>query len=103
MILLSGNDMARLGCGECSGCSACCEGMGQSILLDPYDIFQLQAGTGQSYAGEDRTLCRKRNHSSGLEDAAGDGRLRFSKPRGEMQYSPAQTGTVQTISSGQAL
>lgn len=51
MILLSGNDMARLGCGECSGCSACCEGMGQSILLAPYDIFQLQAGTGQTFAG----------------------------------------------------
>lgn len=51
MILLTGNDMARLGCGDCSGCSSCCRGMGQSILLDPYDIFQLQAATGQSFAG----------------------------------------------------
>jgi Fe-S-cluster containining protein len=51
MILLSSNDMTKLGCGECSGCSSCCRGMGQSILLDPYDIFQLQIATGQSFAG----------------------------------------------------
>lgn len=50
MILYSGNEMARLGCNECNGCSSCCRGMGQSILLDPYDIFQLQAGTEQNFA-----------------------------------------------------
>lgn len=50
MILYSGNEMARLGCNECSGCSSCCQGMGQSILLDPYDIFQLQTVTGQTFA-----------------------------------------------------
>lgn len=51
MVLLNGNDMARLSCGECRGCSSCCEGMGQSILLDPYDIFQLQTVTGHDFAG----------------------------------------------------
>lgn len=50
MILYSSNEMARLGCNECSGCSSCCQGMGESILLDPYDIFQLQAATGQTFA-----------------------------------------------------
>lgn len=50
MILYSGNEMARLGCSECSGCSSCCRGMGQSILLDPYDFFQLHAGTGQNFS-----------------------------------------------------
>lgn len=50
MILYSSNEMARLGCNECSGCSSCCRGMGESILLDPYDIFQLQAATGQPFA-----------------------------------------------------
>ena len=33
MILYSSNDMAKLGCNECSGCSECCRGMGQSIVL----------------------------------------------------------------------
>ncbi len=51
MILLNSNDMAKLGCGECRGCSSCCRDMGQSILLDPYDIFQLQLASGQSFAG----------------------------------------------------
>ena len=50
MILYSNNEMARLGCNECSGCSSCCRGMGQSIVLDPYDIYQLQAATRQTFA-----------------------------------------------------
>lgn len=50
MILFSGNDMAKLGCGECDGCSDCCRGMGQSIVLDPYDIYQLQKVTKQNFA-----------------------------------------------------
>lgn len=51
MQLLSANDMAKLGCGACSGCSACCRGMGQSILLDPFDIFQMQKASGLDFAG----------------------------------------------------
>lgn len=50
MTLYSSNDMAKLGCGECSGCSSCCRGMGQSIVLDPYDIYQLQTVTGMNFA-----------------------------------------------------
>lgn len=50
MILYSNNEMARLGCSECSGCSSCCREMGQSIILDPYDIYQLQVATGQTFA-----------------------------------------------------
>lgn len=50
MILYSGSDMARLGCDDCAGCSSCCRGMGQSIILDPYDLYQLQTVTGQTFA-----------------------------------------------------
>ena len=35
------NDMVRAGCQDCQGCSDCCRGMGDSILLDPLDIFRL--------------------------------------------------------------
>ena len=49
MILYSAGDMAKLGCGDCAGCSSCCCGMGQSIVLDPYDIYHLQAVTGQTF------------------------------------------------------
>ena len=34
------NDMVRAACNDCSGCSFCCEDMGDSILLDPLDIYR---------------------------------------------------------------
>jgi len=37
-------DRARVGCHDCNGCSACCRGMGTSITLDPYDIYNLTKG-----------------------------------------------------------
>ena len=36
------NDLVRADCHDCMGCSSCCRDMGDSILLDPYDVFQLQ-------------------------------------------------------------
>lgn len=50
MILYNSNDLVKLGCNECSGCSECCRGMGQSIVLDPYDVLQLQKVTGTNFA-----------------------------------------------------
>ncbi|MBO5460909.1 MAG: YkgJ family cysteine cluster protein [Ruminococcus sp.] len=42
--LYTSSDLAKLGCSDCAGCSDCCQGMGQSIILDPYDIYQLTKG-----------------------------------------------------------
>ena len=39
--LYSSNDMARTDCKGCDGCSACCHGMGSSIILDPLDVYRL--------------------------------------------------------------
>lgn len=36
------NDMVKVGCNDCKGCFSCCRGMGESIILDPYDIWQLE-------------------------------------------------------------
>lgn len=44
----SSNDMVKAGCHDCLGCSACCHNMGSSIVLDPWDIYQLTTGLGQS-------------------------------------------------------
>ena len=33
--LYTANDMVRADCHDCEGCSACCKGMGNSIILDP--------------------------------------------------------------------
>lgn len=44
----SSNDMVKAGCHDCLGCSACCHNMGNSIVLDPWDVYQLTTGLGQS-------------------------------------------------------
>lgn len=42
------NDMAKLGCNDCSGCSDCCSSVEDTIILDPYDMYRLEAGAGIS-------------------------------------------------------
>ena len=43
------NDMVRAACNDCAGCSSCCEDMGDSIILDPFDIYELTANLGCSF------------------------------------------------------
>lgn len=43
------HDMAKLGCQECVGCSACCQGMGSSIILDPLDVFRIGKKLGKRF------------------------------------------------------
>lgn len=43
------NDMVKVGCHDCAGCSQCCRDMGQSILLDPYDVFRLSKNLGVTF------------------------------------------------------
>ena len=42
------NDMVRADSGGCEGCSACCRGMGSSIMLDPLDMFRLTVNLGMN-------------------------------------------------------
>ena len=46
--LYGSNDMAKVSCHDCEGCSSCCEDMGDSIWLDPYDIYQLTKNLGKT-------------------------------------------------------
>ncbi|NLL78436.1 MAG: YkgJ family cysteine cluster protein [Clostridiales bacterium] len=43
------NDMVKADCNGCKGCSACCRGMGNSILLDPLDVYRLTKELGQDF------------------------------------------------------
>lgn len=43
------NDMVKAGCNDCKGCSSCCRGMGESIILDPLDSFRLTAALGKTF------------------------------------------------------
>ena len=42
-------DMVRISSSACAGCGACCRGMGDTIVLDPYDVWQLTSGLGKSF------------------------------------------------------
>ncbi len=48
--LYTANDMVKIGCNDCSGCSECCRVVGDTIILDPYDIFQLESGLQTDFA-----------------------------------------------------
>ena len=47
--LYGSNDMVRADCGGCEGCSACCRGMGETVVLDPLDVFRLTTGLSVSF------------------------------------------------------
>lgn len=44
------NDMVKADCGGCTDCHLCCTGMGASIVLDPYDVFNLCRTLKQSFS-----------------------------------------------------
>lgn len=43
------NDMARLGCNECEGCSDCCRSVEDTIVLDPFDVYNIKRINGQEF------------------------------------------------------
>lgn len=43
------NDMVKVGCHDCDGCSECCRNMGTSILVDPHDAYELTTNLGVSF------------------------------------------------------
>ena len=44
------NDIARISSPACEGCGECCRGMGDTIVLDPYDAYQLAIGLNKPFA-----------------------------------------------------
>ena len=43
------NDMVKACANNCEGCSECCHGRGDTITLDPLDVFQLKSGLQVSF------------------------------------------------------
>ena len=42
-------DMVKADCDDCKGCSACCHGMGNSIVLDPLDLHRITTYLGLKF------------------------------------------------------
>lgn len=47
--LYTAGDMAKINCNGCEGCSYCCEEMGESVVLTPFDIFELTTHLGKHF------------------------------------------------------
>lgn len=45
------NDLVKVSCNDCKGCSNCCHEMGNSIVLDPFDIFNLETELKTDFNG----------------------------------------------------
>lgn len=42
------NDMVKADCHDCEGCHDCCQGMGESVILDPLDVHRLSVNLGKT-------------------------------------------------------
>ena len=47
--LYEAQDMGRISSSSCAGCGACCREMSDTIVLDPYDVWQLGIITGKTF------------------------------------------------------
>ncbi len=47
--LYHANEMVKIASPKCEGCGICCRGMGDTIHLDPFDIYQITKTTGKSF------------------------------------------------------
>ncbi len=47
--LYCANDMVKIGCNDCMGCSDCCKDMSDTIVLDPYDVHRLTRYLNRSF------------------------------------------------------
>jgi len=48
--LYRSGEMVRVGCHDCAGCSDCCRQMGDTVLVDPYDVNRLCKALGKSFS-----------------------------------------------------
>ena len=96
--LYQSDDLVRLDAGGCAGCSACCRVTGDTIVLDPYDLYQLEAHLSADF---DRLLatCLELRLVDGLilpnlkmiSDADGV-HCAFLSPEGRCQIHTARPG-----------
>ena len=105
--LYTANDMVKADCGDCKGCSSCCHGMGESIVLDPLDIYRLTTNLEMSF---EALLSRyiELNVVDGvilpnLKNVRSAGSLWIFKQSGTLQHPSPQTGNLQTVSAGKIL
>lgn len=108
-------DMVPVGCSDCSGCSACCRNTGDSIILDPFDMYLLSKGTGKVFTDmiEDEIEIRivdglilpnlmqhHEDSSSKASDPADDDHCPFLSDQGRCTIHPYRPGMCRLYPMG---
>lgn len=78
-------DMVKIGCAECAGCSECCRQVDDTIILDPYDIYELCKGLDTTFdklMSEEPEPAIELGHADGLLLP----HLKLSKSRGACTF-----------------
>lgn len=60
------NDMVKADTAGCAGCHKCCTGMGNSIVLDPYDVWRIKTGINKGFQDLLNEGCIELNMVDGL-------------------------------------
>lgn len=47
--LYDSNDMVRVVCNDCTGCLTCCRHMGDTVVIDPYDIHRMSKKLNKTF------------------------------------------------------
>ena len=87
------NDMVRAACNDCAGCSSCCEDMGESIILDPLDIYELTKNLNTTF----ENLLKGHDIAESENDRQ---RCLSVFKREKMQHSQLSTGYLPCFSIG---
>ena len=95
--LYDANDMVKADCQDCKGCCDCCKGMGDSVLLDPYDVCRLSRGLQRTPEDSDRQCAGTWNFRRKYSSASCNERSRrtmcISKRRRKM-LSPCNSSGI---------
>ena len=105
--LYGANDMVKADCQDCTGCSDCCQGMGDTLVLDPLDVYRLGCGLGKN-CEELAAICMDFDVADGnilphLRMTGRDEQCVFLNKEGRCSIHPIRPGFWQAVSSGTIL
>lgn len=109
--LYTEQDMVKAGCNDCKGCFACCTGMGESIVLDPLDMYRLTCGAGftleelfgrylELHVVDGLTLPNLRMAGDADEQDGREGRCSFLNAQGRCSIHPHRPGICRIFPLG---
>ena len=102
--LYTSNDLVKADCGGCEGCSACCQGMGESIVLDPLDIHRLCCGLHTDFNGLMVDKIELQIDPAKSENGIRKYRSLFvSEPGRTLQHPCISAGHLPTVPTGKIL